>query len=203
MLQRIHDSFAKWLVVLVLGLIAFSFIFWGVDFGLGGVTTFAAKVTPDAKIPADPADPNKDADPNAAQTIAAAGSPLVGGKVDYQFNALKVEDKKGVLQKVINTLATCLYDVQVPLDPTMTLSYANPLLAAEVDSPHVDSCSGDAPGWTSDTTDAAHPRVKVCGSSYTAYQKVLSDTSLFTLLYGQANEPVPLYAVSKACFDKK
>ncbi len=44
MLQRIHDSFAKWLVVLVLGLIAFSFIFWGVDFGLGGVTTFAAKV---------------------------------------------------------------------------------------------------------------------------------------------------------------
>jgi peptidyl-prolyl cis-trans isomerase D len=44
MLQRIHDSFAKWLVVLVLGLIAFSFIFWGVDFGLTGVSTFAAKV---------------------------------------------------------------------------------------------------------------------------------------------------------------
>ncbi|RPI60369.1 MAG: hypothetical protein EHM50_07510, partial [Lysobacterales bacterium] len=44
MLQRIHDSLGKWVVVIVLGLIAFSFIFWGVDFGLTGVTTFAAKV---------------------------------------------------------------------------------------------------------------------------------------------------------------
>jgi peptidyl-prolyl cis-trans isomerase D len=44
MLQRIHDSLGKWIVVIVLGLIAFSFIFWGVDFGLTGVTTFAAKV---------------------------------------------------------------------------------------------------------------------------------------------------------------
>lgn len=44
MLQRIHDSFAKWVIVIVLGLIAFSFIFWGVDFGMTGVTTFAAKV---------------------------------------------------------------------------------------------------------------------------------------------------------------
>jgi peptidyl-prolyl cis-trans isomerase D len=44
MLQRIHDSLTKWVVVVVLGLIAFSFIFWGVDFGLTGVTTFAARV---------------------------------------------------------------------------------------------------------------------------------------------------------------
>ena len=44
MLQRIHDSLTKWVVVIVLGLIAFSFIFWNVDFGLTGVTTFAAKV---------------------------------------------------------------------------------------------------------------------------------------------------------------
>ena len=44
MLQRIHDSLGKWVVVIVLGLIAFTFIFWGVDFGLTGITTFAAKV---------------------------------------------------------------------------------------------------------------------------------------------------------------
>lgn len=35
---------ARWVIVIVLGLIAFSFIFWGVDFGLTGVSTFAAKV---------------------------------------------------------------------------------------------------------------------------------------------------------------
>jgi peptidyl-prolyl cis-trans isomerase D len=44
MLQRIHDSLAKWVVGIVLGLIAFSFIFWGIDFGLTGTATFAAKV---------------------------------------------------------------------------------------------------------------------------------------------------------------
>ena len=44
MLQRIHDSLGKWVVVIVLGLIAFSFVFWGVDFGLTGVSTFAARV---------------------------------------------------------------------------------------------------------------------------------------------------------------
>jgi peptidyl-prolyl cis-trans isomerase D len=43
MLQRIHDSLGKWIVVIVLGLIAASFIFWNVDFGLTGAQ-FAAKV---------------------------------------------------------------------------------------------------------------------------------------------------------------
>jgi peptidyl-prolyl cis-trans isomerase D len=44
MLQRIHDGLGKWVVVAVLGLIAFSFIFWGIDFGLTGISTFAARV---------------------------------------------------------------------------------------------------------------------------------------------------------------
>ncbi len=45
MLQRIHDSLGRWVVVLILGLISITFIFWGVgnDFGLAG-TQFAAKV---------------------------------------------------------------------------------------------------------------------------------------------------------------
>jgi peptidyl-prolyl cis-trans isomerase D len=47
MLQRIHDSLGKWLVAAVLGLIAFSFIFWGIDFGLTGPATFAARVNGD------------------------------------------------------------------------------------------------------------------------------------------------------------
>jgi peptidyl-prolyl cis-trans isomerase D len=46
MLQRIHDSLSlgRWVVVIILGLIAFSFIFWGIDFGLMGMSNFAAKV---------------------------------------------------------------------------------------------------------------------------------------------------------------
>lgn len=46
MLQRIHDSLTlgRWVVVIILALIAFSFIFWGIDFGIMGSANFAAKV---------------------------------------------------------------------------------------------------------------------------------------------------------------
>jgi peptidyl-prolyl cis-trans isomerase D len=47
MLQRIHDSLTlgRWVVVIILGLIAFTFIFWGIgDFGSVGSASFAAKV---------------------------------------------------------------------------------------------------------------------------------------------------------------
>jgi peptidyl-prolyl cis-trans isomerase D len=46
MLQRIHDSLSlgRWVVLVILGLIAFSFIFWGIDFGIMGGANFAAKV---------------------------------------------------------------------------------------------------------------------------------------------------------------
>jgi peptidyl-prolyl cis-trans isomerase D len=43
MLQRIRDGLGRWVFGLVLGLIAISFVFWGVDFNLTG-PTFAAKV---------------------------------------------------------------------------------------------------------------------------------------------------------------
>src|SRR6188474_787417 len=46
MLQKIHDSFGRWIVVVILGLIAFTFIFWGInrsDFSMAG-GQFAAKV---------------------------------------------------------------------------------------------------------------------------------------------------------------
>jgi peptidyl-prolyl cis-trans isomerase D len=47
MLQRIHDSLSlgRWVVAILLGLIAFSFIFWGIgDFDVMGNASFAAKV---------------------------------------------------------------------------------------------------------------------------------------------------------------
>jgi len=44
MLQRLHDSAGRWIALLLLGLVSVGFIFWGVDFGLTGIATFAAKV---------------------------------------------------------------------------------------------------------------------------------------------------------------
>ena len=45
MLQRIHDTMGKWVVVVILGLIAITFVFWGVgnDFNVTGAQ-FAARV---------------------------------------------------------------------------------------------------------------------------------------------------------------
>ncbi len=74
MLQRIHDSLGKWVVVIVLGLIAFSFIFWGVDFGLTGVTTFAARVNGE-DVPLTDFDRELQARQNQYQTIYRAELP--------------------------------------------------------------------------------------------------------------------------------
>ena len=45
MLQRLHDSFGRWVAIFLLVLVTIGFGFWGVsDFGTGGVAQFAAKV---------------------------------------------------------------------------------------------------------------------------------------------------------------
>jgi peptidyl-prolyl cis-trans isomerase D len=44
MLQRIHDSLARWIALALLGLVAVGFVFWRADFGTSGGASFAAKV---------------------------------------------------------------------------------------------------------------------------------------------------------------
>src|SRR5687768_6509255 len=44
MLQRIHDSWARWILIVLLGFICLGFVFWRADFAGGGTATFAAKV---------------------------------------------------------------------------------------------------------------------------------------------------------------
>jgi peptidyl-prolyl cis-trans isomerase D len=46
MLMRIREGFGRWVIIAILGLIAVSFVFWGVDFNLGG-PSYAAKVNGD------------------------------------------------------------------------------------------------------------------------------------------------------------
>jgi peptidyl-prolyl cis-trans isomerase D len=44
MLQRIHDSLARWIAFVLLAMVSVGFIFWRADFSNGRTATFAAKV---------------------------------------------------------------------------------------------------------------------------------------------------------------
>ena len=44
MLQRIHDSLARWIALILLAMVSVGFIFWRADFNNGRTATFAAKV---------------------------------------------------------------------------------------------------------------------------------------------------------------
>jgi peptidyl-prolyl cis-trans isomerase D len=44
MLQRIHDSLARWIALILLALVSVGFVFWRADFSNGRTATFAAKV---------------------------------------------------------------------------------------------------------------------------------------------------------------
>ncbi len=94
MLQRIHDSLGKWVVVVVLGLIAFSFIFWGVDFGLGGATTFAARVNGE-EISLDDFNRELQARESQYRTIYRADVP----------DEVRRELRRGVIDDLVRTTA--------------------------------------------------------------------------------------------------
>jgi len=72
MLQKIHDAFGKWVVVLILGLISMTFIFWGInraDLGnFSGNASFAASVNGE-KIPLQEFDRELQARQNQYQQI--------------------------------------------------------------------------------------------------------------------------------------
>jgi peptidyl-prolyl cis-trans isomerase D len=74
MLQRMRDSLGKWIVVAVLALIAFSFIFWGVDFGLTGAARFAARVNGE-EVPLTDFERELQARQNQYQTIYRSDLP--------------------------------------------------------------------------------------------------------------------------------
>jgi len=72
MLQKIHDVFGKWVVVLILGLISLTFIFWGINrsdlANVSGTASFAASVNGE-KIPLQEFDRELQARQNQYQQI--------------------------------------------------------------------------------------------------------------------------------------
>ena len=77
MLQRIRDSFGPWVAGTILGLLAVTFIFWGIDFSLN-TTTFAAKVNGE-NIPLAEFDRELQAEQNRISRFIESSSPRICG----------------------------------------------------------------------------------------------------------------------------
>lgn len=132
--------------------------------------------------------------------LATAGSPK---PLTYNFDPPSDKDKINVLSEVTNYVAaSCLYEAgSTPPTPDTRLAFADPLTSKDTQVVQNANCTTGA-GWTLDTSDAAHTRVRLCPDSCAAYQTAVKNGAAFALLYNQVATPVPLYASTAACFPK-
>ena len=96
--------------------------------------------------------------------------------------------------KVVEPLATCVYDLPVtpagvtaPDWASATLSYKSPVAppGPGVTVPHVQSCSpdaGSASGWALETVGTNTQRVRVCGQACSDLQNLIVQAALYVLL---------------------
>lgn len=156
-------------------------------------------------------DPNKPLD----QDVLDPGlGPLVGAGSATPYNPDARGTKKNAkdsFQQVINSLATCVYDVandaKAPT-PEDTVSFSDPLIGTTTKIPPNAGCTAEgAPGtgWGYGPDASAPPgtkRIFLCADSCTAYRNTLAQASDFALIYQQPPIAVPIFAHKKACEPK-
>lgn len=119
------------------------------------------------------------------------------------------KNAKDAFQKVINTLATCVYDV--PNDASApgleaVVSFSDPLLGTTTKIQPNAACSGDGvsgEGWGYGTVSpTGKKRIYLCETSCNTYRNVLATASDFALLYQQPPFAVPIFAHAASCDPK-
>jgi hypothetical protein len=163
------------------------------------------KTDPTKRLDVQPPDPEADVlDPNLF-ALATAGSTA---PPNPDARGAK-KNAKDAFQQVINSLATCVYDV--PNDskapqPEDTVSFSNPLFGTTVKVPPNAGCTGEGVpgnGWGYGTPPSASTkRIFLCNDACTSYRNTLAQASDFSLLYQQPPIPVPIFAHKKACEPK-
>lgn len=137
--------------------------------------------------------------------LAVAGSPT---PPNPDARGTK-KNAKDAFQQVINSLATCVYDVNDDAKaPGLadTVSFNDPLLGTTTKVPANASCTVEGSpgtGWGYGT--AAPPgkkRIHLCAESCTTYRQVLAQASDFALLYQQPAIAVPIFSHKAACEPK-
>lgn len=117
------------------------------------------------------------------------------------------KNAKDSFQQVINSLATCVYDVaDNPRAPTAekdTISFSDPLLGTTTKVAWNAACTTEgAPGagWNYGAAPGAGTkRIFLCQASCDAYRTTLAQASDFALIYQQPPIAVPVFAHKEAC----
>lgn len=145
-----------------------------------------------------------------ADAVAAAGSPstLATPLAAYDARAAMQKGRaQDAFRRIVEDLATCAYDVSVPLGSDDVLSYSDP-----VATPPTQATTFTIPPAAAGTcTKAGDPgngwgiapgnptRVHVCGAKCDEYKGALKKASDWGLLYKQPSLAVPVFAHKKTC----
>jgi hypothetical protein len=137
-------------------------------------------------------------DPN--QVAVDASAVGVSGFADGRGD--KKEDAKNAFQSIVESVATCVYDVPGggALAEGDVLAYSDPISAVVRTIPHAPTCTGEgAPGngW-----GIGGGRVFVCGAACTDYRTTLKNASFVNALFGKPSPAMPVFAHKAACAPK-
>lgn len=137
--------------------------------------------------------------------LAAAGSPT---PPNPDARGTK-KNAKDAFQQVINTLATCVYDVDDDASApgaNDTISFSNPVENKTEKFPANPACSGEnlpGTGWGYGASPSVgKKRIYLCADTCGKYREVLAKASDFALLYQKPPIAVPIFAHKASCDPK-
>jgi hypothetical protein len=167
-----------------------------------------------------PADPAKPINTYVIQLTKKPGTtledPLEQGVTDLAFAGSEAPpnpdargtkaNAKASFQQVINTLATCVYDVDAgPAEPGQQdfVSFSDPLTGIVTKVGFKTECAGadvDGDGWGYDTNaPPGKKRIHLCKNTGSNYRNVLDQASNFALIYQQPPIAVPIFTYKAVC----
>lgn len=156
-----------------------------------GIETYALLLARDNQLPAE-------------QPLPGSFELAIEGGTSILYDARK--DKapaQDALQRVVNDLATCIYDVANASERPKagdSLSYSDPITYSTVVVPFDESCNGQGTGESGWGLDPSNPkRLFVCGTSCDDYRAVLRKAALYAQLSQQPATAVPIFAHAQGC----
>lgn len=144
------------------------------------------------------AQPPAGVDPN---TVAVEASAVgVSGFADGRGG--RKEDAKNAFQNIVESLATCAYDV--PTGATIAdgdvLSYNDPISGVVRTIPNAPTCTsetGAGSGW-----GRSGNRIFICGAACADYRTTLKNAAFTNAIFGKPSPAMPVFAHKAACAPK-